>query len=347
MSIKGLGPFPKYPVLEKLFKLRRQPGARQRPGAGEFFPEMLTQFCPLSDKVFYSGIQNETPTYELNPANPYLCCVQLHHRKFGHPGDQPIIILHGLFGLSDNWVSYGKRIAQEGFEVFIPDLRNHGQSPKSEVFNYLALTDDLFDFIDEHEIDCPILIGHSMGGKVAMRFALENPAMVKKLVVVDITLKAYGPRPHHRKIIQAMKSVDLPAVKTRREVEEQLAPLIPELRIRQFILKNLHRKAGNSFEWRIYLPGIEASLGEMFDAIDTIIKFEKPTLFIKGGASDYILLEDFAQIRYNFPKAEIITIEGTSHWVHVEAAERFYLLTSGFLTGNPSWYKEALNANNS
>jgi len=270
--------------------------------------------------------------------------MQLFHRKFGNPGDQPVIILHGLFGISDNWVSYGKRIAQEGFEVFIVDMRNHGQSPQSDTFNYLALIIDLFDFIDDHDIDCPILIGHSMGGKVAMRFALENPIMVKKLVVVDITMKAYGPRPHHQKIIRAMKSVDLSTVKNRREVEEQLAPLIPEIRIRQFILKNLHRKNDNSFEWRIYLPGIETNLDAMFDAIDTIIKFDKPTLFIKGGASDYILLEDFEQIRYNFPNAEIVTIEGTSHWVHVEAAEKFYLLTSGFILGNPSWYKEAIKA---
>jgi len=118
-----------------------------------------------------------------------------------------------------------------------------------------------------------------------------------------------------------------------------LTDFIPELRIRQFIMKNLHRKDKNEFEWRIYIDGIDNNLDQMFDAIDTITKFEKPTLFIKGGASDYILLEDFPQIRYNFPNAEIITIEGASHWVHVEAMERFYQLTMGFATGNPSWYK--------
>lgn len=266
--------------------------------------------------------------------------MQLFFRKFGKTGDQPLVILHGLFGISDNWVSYGKRIALEGFEVFIVDMRNHGQSPQSDNFNYLALTDDLFDFIDEYDIDEPIIIGHSMGGKVAMRFALENPFLVKKLVVVDITLKAYGARPHHKQIIRAMNSVKLEEVKSRREVEDQLSDLIPEIRIRQFILKNLHRKSDNSFEWRIYLPGIAGNLDSMFDGIDTIIKYDKPSLFIKGGASDYILLEDFEKIRYNFPNTEIVTIEGTSHWVHVEAAERFYQLTSGFITGSPSWYNE-------
>lgn len=265
--------------------------------------------------------------------------MELFYRQYGENGKQPIIILHGLFGISDNWVSYARRIAMEGFEVFVVDQRNHGQSPQSDNFNYLALTDDLFDFIDEHEIEDPILIGHSLGGKVAMRFALENPHLVKKLVVVDITLKAYGPREHHRKIIEAMKAVDLSTVVTRSDVEKQLVASIPELRIRQFILKNLHRKDKNDFEWRIYLAGLESNLDEMFDGIDTITKFEKPTLFIKGGASDYILLEDYDQIRYNFPNAEIITIEGASHWVHVEAMERFYQLTMGFATGNPSWYK--------
>lgn len=264
--------------------------------------------------------------------------MELFYRKYGEQGNQQIIILHGLFGISDNWVSYARRISMEGFEVFVVDQRNHGQSPQSDSFNYLALTDDLFDFIDEYEIEDPILIGHSMGGKVAMRFALENPDLVKKLVVVDITLKAYGPREHHSKIIDAMNAIDLSEINNRNEVDSILADYIPELRIRQFIMKNLHRKEKNKFEWRIYIDGIKSNLDQMFDSIDTISKFEKPTLFIKGGASDYILLEDFPQIRYNFPHAEIITIEGASHWVHVEAMERFYQLTMGFATGTPSWY---------
>ena len=267
--------------------------------------------------------------------------MELFYRKYGTEGNQPLIILHGLFGISDNWVTYGKRIAAEGFEVFIIDQRNHGRSNHSDVFNYLALTDDLFDFIDEHEIDKPIILGHSMGGKVAMRFALENPGFVKRLVVVDITLKAYGPRTSHKKIIEAMQQVNLSKCKTRREVEGMLTGFIKEHRIRLFVLKNLYRTENNEFAWRINFNGIANNLDQMFDAIDTLGKYEKPTLFIKGGASDYILLEDFPQIRYNFPNAEIITIAGASHWVHVEAPEKFYQITSGFLTGNPSWYKEA------
>ncbi len=267
--------------------------------------------------------------------------MELFYRKYGQEGNQPLIILHGLFGISDNWVTYAKRIASEGFEVFIPDQRNHGRSPHSDTFNYLALTDDLFDFIDEHEIDNPIILGHSMGGKVAMRFALENPQFVKRLVVVDITLKEYGPRTSHLKIIEAMQQVDLSLASSRRDVEAMIGEFIKEPRIRLFILKNLYRTKDNTFAWRINFDGIAGNLEQMFDSIDTLSKYEKPTLFIKGGASDYILMEDFPQIRYNFPNAEIVTIAGASHWVHVEAPEKFYQITSGFLTGNPSWYYEA------
>lgn len=259
--------------------------------------------------------------------------MELAFKRYGNQSDQPLIILHGLLGLSDNWVTFGRRIADEGFDVIIPDQRNHGQSPQSDVFNYLAMTDDLLELIDKLDLDQIILLGHSMGGKVAMRFALENPDMVKQLEVVDISLKAYGERPYHRMIIETMKSVDLSSISSRQQVEEQLKKQIKQLRIRQFLMKNLYWKEKGVLEWRINLSGIEKNLDQMFDAIDTTETYDKPTLFIRGGASDYILPEDFPQIRSNFPKAEIITIEGASHWVHAEAAEQFYQLSSGFLLG--------------
>jgi len=266
--------------------------------------------------------------------------MKLFYRRYGEELNPPIIILHGLFGVSDNWVTFARRLAMEGFEVWVPDQRNHGQSPHSPNFNYLALADDLFDFIDEHGIVNPIIIGHSMGGKVAMRFALENPHLVKKLLIVDITLKSYGPRDNHKSILKAMKEVNLNLVENRQEVEDQIRAYIPETRIRQFVMKNLHRSEGNHFDWQIYIEGIEPNLDQMFDGIDTINKFEKPTLFIRGGASDYILTEDYDQIRYNFPHAEIVTIEGASHWVHVEAAEKFYTLSFGFVSGSPGRYRQ-------
>lgn len=265
--------------------------------------------------------------------------MELFFRKYGKPGDQPLIILHGLFGLSDNWVTYARRIAIEGFEVFVLDQRNHGQSPKSPVFNYLALTADLSDFIEDYEIKDPILLGHSMGGKVAMRYTLEYPDKVKRLVVVDIGIKAYPPRIQHIEIIKAMKSIRLDGVKSRAKIEQQLEPLIPQIRIRQFILKNVYRDDQNRLRWRLNIEGIEPGLNDMLDSIDFDQTYDRPTLFVRGGASDYILPSDFSSIRENFPHAEIITIEGASHWVHVEAWEKFYQITYGFMSGNPSWYQ--------
>ncbi len=267
--------------------------------------------------------------------------MELAYKRYGEAGNQPLIILHGLFGISDNWVTFGRRIASEGFDVIIPDQRNHGKSPHSDVFNYLAMTEDLVELVENLELSKPILLGHSMGGKVAMRFAIEYPEMVKKLEVVDISLKAYGDRPHHRAIVQAMLSVDLSEISSRSEAEEHLASKVPQERIRQFLLKNLHWKDKNTLEWRINLSGIASNLNQMFDAIQTAEVFTKPALFVRGGASDYILPEDYPHIRHNFPRAEIITIEGASHWVHAEAAEQFYQISSGFLTGNPDWNKES------
>ena len=266
--------------------------------------------------------------------------MEMFFRKYGTPGKQPLIILHGLFGISDNWVTYGKRIAAEGFEVYIPDLRNHGRSFHSDTFNYIALTEDLYDFIEDNEIENPIIMGHSMGGKIAMGYALENPSSVKKLAVIDIAPKAYGPRKSHKKIIEAMTSIDLSKIKTRRDAEEKIAEIIKEERIRLFILKNLKRKSDGSFEWMINIDAIANNLDEMFDKIESQNSYSKPSLFIRGGNSDYILPEDYPVIRKYFPNAEIITIEDTSHWVHAEQPEKFYQITFGFFTGNPSWNKE-------
>lgn len=263
--------------------------------------------------------------------------MKLFFRRYGRLGDQPLIILHGLFGISDNWVTYGRRIADEGFDVIIPDQRNHGLSPHSDVFNYLALTDDLLGLIEDERLINPILLGHSMGGKVAMRFTLEFPELVNRLIVVDISLKAYGDRPHHRNIIEAMQAVDLTQHQSRAGIETVLATRVKETRIRQFLMKNLHWRDKDTLEWRLNLDGIANNLHQMFDAIDTKNSFYKPTLFVRGGQSDYILPTDYPVIRANFPNAEIITIENASHWVHAEAAEQFYLLSAGFLTGNPDW----------
>lgn len=258
--------------------------------------------------------------------------MKLFFRTFGEDHHQPIIILHGLFGISDNWVTFGRRIAAFGYKVYLPDQRNHGQSPHSDDFNYLSLVDDLDDFIAEHKIVDPIIIGHSMGGKVAMRYALESPEKIRKLIVVDISLRTYPPRFHHKQLIEAMKSIDFSTIKNRKEIEQQLQAKIESQKLVWFLMKNIQRLGKDGFAWRINLDGILKNLDQMFDGIQTTIKYEKPCLFIKGGDSDYITLSDYDDIRQNFPYAEIITIAHTSHWVHAESPEQFFQLVSGFIS---------------
>jgi len=256
--------------------------------------------------------------------------MQLHYKKYG--SGKPLVILHGLFGISDNWVTFGKKFADLGYEVYIPDQRNHGQSPHSMTFNYLAMVDDLLEFIDEHDLKDATILGHSMGGKVAIRFALENPQYLSKLIVVDISLRAYKARPHHKNIIKAMKQVDFDFVTTRKEVEDILKESIKDKKIRLFVMKNLHRISQDEFEWRLNLDGICDNLDQMFDGIKPKEAFEKPTLFIRGGASDYVIDEDIPHINEAFPNNRLFTIDGATHWVHAEAPELFYKYVSEFLT---------------
>lgn len=255
--------------------------------------------------------------------------MQLFYRTYGK--GKPFIILHGLFGISDNWVSFAKKIAKLDYQVYLLDQRNHGQSPHSPNFNYLALVDDLFEFIDEHELDNAVILGHSMGGKVAMRFALENPDYLSKLIVVDISLRQYPPRDYHLKVIRAMKKVDFSMVKNRKEVETVLAEDIESTRIRQFIMKNLYRKEKNELAWRMCLDAIANNLDEMFDGIDAERPLEKPTLIVRGGKSDYVLDSDLPPLKIAFPLSEIKTIPNATHWVHAEEPDLFYKYVVEFL----------------
>lgn len=255
--------------------------------------------------------------------------MQLFYRTYGE--GKPFIILHGLFGISDNWVSFAKKIAELGYQVYILDQRNHGQSPQSPNFNYLALVDDLFEFIDEHELEDAVILGHSMGGKVAMRFALENPDYLSKLIVVDISLRQYPPRDHHLKVIRAMKKVDFSIVKKRQDVDAILSEDIELPRIRQFIMKNLYRKQKDELAWRMCLDCIANNLDEMFDGIEPEQPLDKPTLVVRGGSSDYVLDSDLPPLKIAFPQVDIKTIANATHWVHAEAPEEFYKYINDFL----------------
>ena len=241
---------------------------------------------------------------------------------------KPLIILHGLFGLSDNWVSLAKKLA-ENFQVHLLDLRNHGQSPHSDVFNYFALVEDVLEYIEDNELNDYCLIGHSMGGKTAMGVAVSDTKKCKKLVVVDITPKKYSLR--HISELNAMLSINLLTTKTRKEVEEQLKLLLNDEKIIQLLLKNLYWREKEILDWRINLKSINNNISYIFDYPFLSNVCELPSLYIKGEKSDYIQQKDENIIKELFPNSDLVVFPNAHHWVHVDSPELFYNTIINFL----------------
>jgi esterase len=252
--------------------------------------------------------------------------MQLFYQQYGE--GHPLIILHGLFGMSDNWVSHARRLAED-FSVYVVDQRNHGKSGRHEVFNYTAMADDLLEFMETHSLASAHILGHSMGGKTAMEFALEHPEMVDRLIVADISAAEYNHR--HDIIIEAMLSVDLEKFTSRTYVEKELQKTIPDAAIRLFLLKNLYWKDRTSLGWKANLEVIMENLHEVFRAIDAPVPFTRPTLFIRGSNSPYIQQKHLPRIKKLFPHSMVETIEDASHWLHAEKPDEFYRLTIHFL----------------
>ena len=251
--------------------------------------------------------------------------MNLFYREIGE--GRPIIILHGLFGSSDNWLSIAKILSEDN-KVYSVDQRNHGQSPHDSEFNYSAMANDLKEFLSNHQIENPIVIGHSMGGKVAMQFAVENPQMLEKVVIVDISPKSYPV--HHDTILEGLGSLDLSEIKSRGDADKQLSEYVPDVGTRQFLLKNLARTP-QGFEWKINFPVIRDNIEIIGYGLDDAAVFEKETLFINGRNSDYIKEEDSELIYRHFPKAKLKTIENAGHWVHAEQPEEFLRSVQEFI----------------
>ncbi len=251
--------------------------------------------------------------------------MQLNYKKLGE--GEPLVILHGLFGMLDNWFTLGKKFA-ENFTVYLIDLRNHGQSPHSDEWNYKVMSDDLLDFFDDHKIGKANIIGHSMGGKTSMYFAGEYPERVKKLVVIDIAPRFYPI--HHDTILRALLSIDLENLKSRNEADELLSKYISDFGTKQFLLKNLARKENDNtkFEWKFNLSVIAKNIHEVGE--QTTGGSTAPTLFIRGENSDYINRSDEAEIQKLYPNSEIVSIN-SGHWVHAEKPEEFYNAVFKFL----------------
>jgi esterase len=250
--------------------------------------------------------------------------MKLHYREMGE--GEPLMILHGLFGFSDNWQTHGKKLS-EYYRVILVDLRNHGHSDWSEKFSYEIMADDVKELCDELNLSDLILLGHSMGGKVAINFAQKHEDLLKKLIVVDMGTKGYPM--HHDHILQGIHSVKLEGVSSRRKAAEQMNEFIESEGIKQFLLKNLFWKEKGKLAWRMNVDVLEREmpniLGQMTD--DEVLT---PTLFIRGELSNYILDEDIEDLENQFPDSEFATIANAGHWVHAEAPGEFIDILLGF-----------------
>jgi pimeloyl-ACP methyl ester carboxylesterase len=243
--------------------------------------------------------------------------MKLFHRILGE--GQPLLILHGLFGHSDNWQTHAKKLA-EYYQVVLIDQRNHGHSDWSDEFSYDLLAEDLHQLISELGLQKIILLGHSMGGKTAMRYAQLHPELLEKLIVVDMGVKAYPP--HHTDILEGLSKVDLTIVKSRSEVEAILLPYVPVDGTRQFLMKNLYWKDKTQLAWRMNVPVLEREMDAILAAIPTD-EVMIQTLFIRGALSNYIRDEDIPDLEDQFPDSDVITVPNAGHWVHAEAPEAF------------------------
>jgi esterase len=253
--------------------------------------------------------------------------MKLFFRKTGE--GQPILILHGVFGSSDNWFSISKMIAEKGYAVYALDARNHGQSPRSEAFSYDLMADDLNEFIEDNSLEKPIIIGHSMGGKTVMHFAMKYPTKFSKLIIVDIAPKFYPS--HHGHIIQGLNSIDLENLKNRNEAEAQLSKFVSNVGERQFLLKNLYRTEDGKLDWRINLPVLSKEIYQIGGDFTDAKEISAPVLFLRGGESGYIYDEDIPAIKKIFTNVIVETIEGAGHWVQAEKPNEFVVAVVDFI----------------
>ena len=251
--------------------------------------------------------------------------MKLFYREYGQ--GKPLIILHGLLGSLDNWHSLSRKFG-EHYRVFTLDQRNHGGSPHSAEMNYEVMTADLGQFLDDHQLKAAAIIGHSMGGKSAMTFALRYSTRVDVLVVVDIAPKSYPP--HHDHIFEALISLDLKDHDSRTTVDQALARSIESPAVRQFLMKNLKRDDQNAFRWKMNLEALRSHYDEINSELVSEGTFTGPALFVGGKKSDYLSGSDLPSIRKLFPEAQLRELD-TGHWVHAESPDDFFSVVMDFL----------------
>jgi pimeloyl-ACP methyl ester carboxylesterase len=251
----------------------------------------------------------------------------LHSNILGE--GKPFVILHGFLGMSDNWKTLGNQFAALGFQVHLVDQRNHGRSFHDEAFSYEVLAEDLKYYCDAHNLSDMVLLGHSMGGKTAMLFATLYPELVSKLLVADISPRFYPV--HHDAILNGLSALNFEAIKSRGAADKALSAYVPDLGIRQFLLKNLYWIEKGKLALRINLEVLKNEVGEIGESLPSYARFEKDTLFLRGNRSEYIGVDDETIIKNHFPNAEIVTIVNAGHWLHAENPKDFFEAVKVFL----------------
>lgn len=258
-------------------------------------------------------------------------------------GEGPeMIILHGLYGSGDNWLTVARQLAGN-FKIHLPDQRNHGNSPHDPELSYKALVSDIVEYINDNQISSPIIMGHSMGGKTAMWLSVLHPEVISKLIVVDISPVGYAQLTNHSNLVEshlnivnAMRLVDLSNLKTRAEIDREFANYISQDMVRQFLLKSIDREKDGTYRWKLNVDAISKGLPDIMSGID-IEKYKRnvqrdlPVLFIRGELSEYIPDKDIEAIKILYPKATIETIFDAGHWVHAEQTEAFMGVLKHFL----------------
>lgn len=251
----------------------------------------------------------------------------LHSRIEGE--GKPMVIIHGFLGMSDNWKTLGTQFANEGYQVHALDLRNHGKSFHTDDFSYDVMAADVMQYCGHHQLKDIVIVGHSMGGKVAMLLATTYPELVSKLIVADIGPKYYAP--HHQTILAALNAVDFSKKPSRAEVEEIVSGYIKDFGTRQFLLKNLYWETSEQLAFRFNLKVFNEKIKTVGTALPFENTFSKDTLFLRGDKSDYILDSDFETIYHHFPSASIKTIKNAGHWLHAENPKDFLSTVLDFI----------------
>lgn len=253
--------------------------------------------------------------------------LNLNFKSFGE--GQPIIFLHGLFGMLDNWQTFGKKMAERGYKTYLIDQRDHGKSPFTDKFNYKLLANDLHDFMAQHHIESAIVVGHSMGGKTAMQFAVDYPSSLIKLIIVDIAPKMYTNG--HQAIFDALLHYDLTLIQSRNEIYEYLKSKLDDENTIQFLLKNMNRIPDGGYQLKMNLGLLHKEYENIISKIEINNKIETPTLFVKGEFSNYITKEDEVRINELFTNVRIVEIPNSSHWVHADQPQNLLDVFIDFL----------------